>query len=71
MGKKRGPCTPNQDCGTNLWVINERKRTKTKGISAIKARFKRRILHVPNLMQMNENNRFFSCKMRRLERALG
>ena len=25
-----------------------------------KARFKRRILHVPNLMQMNENNRLFS-----------
>ena len=25
-----------------------------------KARFKRRILHVPNLMQMSENNRFFS-----------
>ena len=24
-----------------------------------KARFKRRILHVPNLMQMSENNRFF------------
>ena len=25
-----------------------------------KARFKRRTLHVPNLMQMSENNRFFS-----------
>ena len=25
-----------------------------------KARFKRRILHVPNLMQLSENNRFFS-----------
>ena len=25
-----------------------------------KARFKRRILHVPNLIQMSENNRFFS-----------
>ena len=25
-----------------------------------RARFKRRILHVPNLMQMSENNRFFS-----------
>ena len=25
-----------------------------------KARFKRRTLHVPNLMQMRENNRFFS-----------
>ena len=25
-----------------------------------KARFKRHILHVPNLMQMRENNRFFS-----------
>ena len=25
-----------------------------------KARFKRRILHVPNIMQMSENNRFFS-----------
>ena len=25
-----------------------------------KAHFKRRILHVPNLMQMSENNRFFS-----------
>ena len=24
-----------------------------------KARFKRRTLHVPNLMQMSENNRFF------------
>ena len=27
---------------------------------ASKARFKRRTLHVPNLMQMSENNRFFS-----------
>ena len=26
----------------------------------VKARFKPRILHVPNLMQMSENNRFFS-----------
>ena len=41
-----------------------------------KARFKRRILHVPNLMQMSENNRFFSfaldsahAEMRRLKRA--
>ena len=25
-----------------------------------KARFKRRILHVPNQMQMSEHNRFFS-----------
>ena len=29
-------------------------------ISDYKARFKRRILHVPNLMQMSENNRYFS-----------
>ena len=29
-------------------------------IAESKARFKRRILHVPNLMPMSENNRFFS-----------
>ena len=29
-------------------------------LKVAKARFKRRILHVPNLMQMRENNRFFS-----------
>ena len=28
--------------------------------SKSKARFKRRTSHVPNLMQMSENNRFFS-----------
>ena len=28
--------------------------------SPIKAQFKRRTSHVPNLMQMSENNRFFS-----------
>ena len=31
-----------------------------KCLLAIKARFKHRTLHVPNLMQMSENNRFFS-----------
>ena len=36
----------------------DRKNTKISAVS--EARFKRRILHVPNLMQMNENNRFFS-----------
>ena len=29
-------------------------------IASSKARFKRRTLHLPNLMQMSENNRFFS-----------
>ena len=29
-------------------------------IAESKAQFKRRILHGPNLMQMSENNRFFS-----------
>ena len=28
-----------------------------------KARFKRRTLHVPNLMQTSENNRFFSFEL--------
>ena len=28
--------------------------------NTIKVRFKRRTLHVPNLMQMSEDNRFFS-----------
>ena len=36
-----------------IWQVVQ----KTK---VIKARFKRRTLHVPNLMQMSENNRFFS-----------
>ena len=34
--------------------------TQSLEIFDVKARFKRRILHVPNLMQMSENNRFFS-----------
>ena len=34
---------------------------KSSGLNLLsKARFKRRTLHVPNLMQMSENNRFFS-----------
>ena len=32
----------------------------TIGLKQAKAQFKRRTSHVPNLMQMSENNRFFS-----------
>ena len=32
-------------------------------VLACKARFKRRTLHVPNLKQMSENNRFFSIAL--------
>ena len=35
------------------------KKIEIEKMKELKARFKRRTLHVPNLMQMSENNRFF------------
>ena len=42
------------------WVDFPFKLSSHNHIDVTKARFKRRILHVPNLMQMSENNTFFS-----------
>ena len=46
-------------CNIYEVTFTEKKRQKIP-YKHSKARFKRRILHVPNLMQMRENNRFFS-----------
>ena len=42
------------------WDVNNGVRLNLCCCESFKARFKRRILHVPNLMQMSKNNRFVS-----------
>ena len=45
---------------TWVYIFWWRSRYRPRCLCWIKARFKRRTLHVPNVMQMSENNRFFS-----------
>ena len=48
------------DIGNRIFISCQQNRIH---VHQSKARFKRRTLHVPNLMQTSKNNRFFSFEL--------